>query len=101
LASSAAGSAERGVASCRAGRPPISDALTQAIGRIGVTAHKAVINYVAAERCRARATVPASGVASLRKRIDRSENASRRKKSKKISSEREFFLASLAFERMY
>jgi hypothetical protein len=43
----------------------------------------------------------ASGVASLRKRIDRSENASRRKKSKKISSEREFFLASLGFERMY
>jgi hypothetical protein len=43
----------------------------------------------------------ASGVASLRKRIDRSANALLRKKSEKISSEREFFLASLGFERMY
>jgi len=40
-------------------------------------------------------------VASLRGRIERSANALPRKKFKKKSVGREFFLASLAFERMY
>jgi hypothetical protein len=41
------------------------------------------------------------GASSLRRRIDRPEGACRSKKSKKICLGCEFFLASLAFERMY
>jgi hypothetical protein len=58
LASSAAALRSAASRAAGQGRLPISDAPTQAIGRIGVTTHKAVINHVAAERCRARATVP-------------------------------------------